>query len=364
MPADGSGYSGEGQQRRPAEGIGDSGEAPPGAAAAGSGAGEGVQKEQKTPSGFSSFTSSFKVKMPDMSSIRSSFKAPEMKIPELKMPDMPSVPSVFGGKSKGAVSPASTSPPASAPLATSTPVPQVAAVGSRVMVKGLSSAAHYNGKYGIVGEIVDKDGEERLVVVLEDDGRKLSVRRANAQVVKPRPAAAGANPMTMALNSMLKPKLAATGGSNLYEELGVSPTATDKEIKTAYYRLARDWHPDKNPDDPDAEGRFKRISEAYQVLSDPRKRQIYDQLGAAGLDEDKAIDINAVKFQLQMLFGAGEFEEVFGDVCELPEVKHLIEQLMKELVASQRGGASSSSDLAQGRHRQTAGMAVKVLPRR
>ena len=193
-----------------------------------------------------------------------------------------------------------------------------------------------------------------MVVVLEDDGRKLSVRRANAQVVKPRPAAAGANPMTMALNSMLKPKLAATGSSNLYEELGVSPTATEKEIKTAYYRLARDWHPDKNPDDPDAEGRFKRISEAYQVLSDPRKRQIYDQLGAAGLDEDKAIDINAVKFQLQMLFGAGEFEEVFGDVCELPEVKHLIEQLMKELVASQRGGASSSSgDSARERERQT-----------
>ena len=46
----------------------------------------------------------------------------------------------------------------------------------------------------------------------------------------------------------------------------VSQTATDKEIKTAYYRLARDWHPDKNPNDPDAEGRFKRISEAYQVF--------------------------------------------------------------------------------------------------
>ena len=67
--------------------------------------------------------------------------------------------------------------------------------------------------------------------------------------------------MSMALNTMLKPKLSATGGNNLYEELGVLSTATDKEIKTAYYRLARDWHPDKNPDDPTAEGRFKRISE-------------------------------------------------------------------------------------------------------
>ena len=48
------------------------------------------------------------------------------------------------------------------------------------------------------------------------------------------------------------------------------------------------------------------------MLSDPRKRQIYDQLGAEGLQEDKAIDMNAIKFQIQMLFGAGEFDDVFG----------------------------------------------------
>ena len=78
-------------------------------------------------------------------------------------------------------------PDASTPATASTsPIPQVVAVGSRVMVKGLSSAVHYNGQYGIVGEIVDKDGEERLVIVLQN-GRKLSVRRANAHVVKSRP---------------------------------------------------------------------------------------------------------------------------------------------------------------------------------
>ena len=53
----------------------------------------------------------------------------------------------------------------------------------------------------------------------------------------------------------------------------MSQTATDKEIKTAYYRLARDWHPDKNPNDPDAEGRFKRISEAYQVIYARKKNR-------------------------------------------------------------------------------------------
>jgi len=294
------------------------------------------------------------------SSFASGLKVPDIKMP--KMPEMPSMkemkmPSLFG-KSKNAEGPAGRSPEGAprpgqggdgasagrhAAAASAAPGPQeaAAAVGSRVMVQGLSKAAQYNGKFGIVSEIIDKDGEERLCVVLEGSGRQLSVKRANAQVVKARPAAGGSNPMSMALNSMFKPKLSASGGTNLYEELGVSSTATEKEIKVAYYRLARDWHPDKNPDDPNAEGRFKRISEAYQVLSDPRKRQIYDQLGADGLQDDQKIDLDAIKFQIQMLFGAGEFDDILGDVCELPEVKHLLEQLVEELLTSQRGGAAA-----------------------
>ena len=94
----------------------------------------------------------------------------------------------------------------------------MAVVGSRVMVRGLSKAAQYNGQFGIVSEIIDKDGQERLCVVLEGSGRQLSVKRDNAEVVKARPAASGSNPMAMALNTMFKPKLSATGGSNLYEE--------------------------------------------------------------------------------------------------------------------------------------------------
>ncbi|EKX44754.1 hypothetical protein GUITHDRAFT_59821, partial [Guillardia theta CCMP2712] len=74
-------------------------------------------------------------------------------------------------------------------------------------------------------------------------------------------------------------------GKSLYDILGVSRTATDKELKVAYYKLARDSHPDKHPEDAEADAKFKRISEAYQILSDPRKRQIYDQLGAEGLEE-------------------------------------------------------------------------------
>jgi curved DNA-binding protein len=65
-----------------------------------------------------------------------------------------------------------------------------------------------------------------------------------------------------------------------YKLLGVDKNATDKQIKSAYRKLARKYHPDMNPDDKQAEERFKQINEAYEVLSDSSKRQKYDQLGA------------------------------------------------------------------------------------
>lgn len=96
-------------------------------------------------------------------------------------------------------------------------------------------------------------------------------------------------------------------GRNYYDVLGVEKNATEDEIKKAYKRLAIKYHPDRNPDDAEAEAKFKEAAEAYEVLHDPQKRQVYDQYGEEGL---KGGGMGGGFSDLNDIFSA--FGDIFG----------------------------------------------------
>ncbi len=93
-----------------------------------------------------------------------------------------------------------------------------------------------------------------------------------------------------------------------YEVLGVSRTAAEQEIKSAYRKLALQYHPDRNPDNPEAEERFKECSEAYAVLADTEKRARYDRFGHAGVNGGSQSfgGFDATVFN--------DFHDIFGDL--------------------------------------------------
>jgi molecular chaperone DnaJ len=90
-----------------------------------------------------------------------------------------------------------------------------------------------------------------------------------------------------------------------YEVLGVNKDASEEDIKKAYRKLAMKHHPDRNPDNPKSEERFKESKEAYEILSDAHKRGAYDQFGHAGVDPSGAAGAGA---------GFGNFADAFGDI--------------------------------------------------
>jgi molecular chaperone DnaJ len=102
----------------------------------------------------------------------------------------------------------------------------------------------------------------------------------------------------------------ATMKMDYYEVLQVERTASDVEIKAAYRKLAMQYHPDRNPNNPDAEEKFKSCSEAYQVLSDPDKRAAYDRFGHAGVGAGAAGN----PFTGGGPFAQGDIGDIFGDL--------------------------------------------------
>ena len=92
-----------------------------------------------------------------------------------------------------------------------------------------------------------------------------------------------------------------------YEILDVSKSATTAEIKKAYKKLAMEYHPDRNPDNAQAEEKFKEVNEAYQVLGDESKRATYDQFGKAGLEG-------------QSFGGQGDFGDMFSGMGDIGDI--------------------------------------------
>jgi len=131
---------------------------------------------------------------------------------------------------------------------------------------------------------------------------------------------------------------------NYYELLGVSSDATDDEIKKAFRALARKFHPDANPDDPEAGERFKEINDAYETLRDPERRRRYDMFGpeganAGGFGGQSPFDAGA--FGLNDLFdaffgGAGPRGRGPGGAARGPDAETVVELTLHDVVFGAR----------------------------
>src|SRR5580692_4026654 len=136
---------------------------------------------------------------------------------------------------------------------------------------------------------------------------------------------------------------------DFYEVLGVPKTASDDEIKKAYRKLARKFHPDLNKSDSKAEVKFKEVQEAYDLLSDAKKRSAYDQYGHAGVNSAAAAEAAAAAAQAGR--GSGGFryapETPGGATVDFGEVdlNDLFENFMggKGRGGARRGGRRSGN---------------------
>jgi len=114
-----------------------------------------------------------------------------------------------------------------------------------------------------------------------------------------------------------------------YDLLGVTPEFTDTDLKKAYRRQAMKYHPDKNPS-PEAEEMFKNVSKAYQVLSDPNLRAVYDKNGKTMADKEGGVNMEDAAGFFANVFGGERFREYIGEISLMKEMTSVASTMMTE----------------------------------
>ena len=102
--------------------------------------------------------------------------------------------------------------------------------------------------------------------------------------------------------------------NDYYDTLGVSKGTSTADIKKAYRKMAMKYHPDQNPDNPQAEEKFKEVNEAWEVLQDDQKRSAYDQYGHSAFENGGGSRGFGGGNPFGQGFGGGDFSDIFGDM--------------------------------------------------
>lgn len=280
--------------------------------------------------------------------------------------------SAFGGKD-ALKAPAEGEDAAAAAAAPVDVSPLAEGVGARAPQPGGRGAAAEDGGRAARGPVASAAGAAAEVLGAEDS----SAGAAGASAASPAPSAPPTRSTRAASGSVPAPEPSSSARAaapaapdfssrDPYLLLGVSRDATAAEIRKAYFALARTAHPDKHPNDPQAADRFQRLSQAYQILSDPSKRARYD----AG-EEDSAGpgDFADGAEMFAALFGAERFEHLVGELILAGAMREDPEALSADGeggVAVNRSQATAAATLEKRQEERVAHLAdnLKALLRR
>eukprot|EP00816_Leptocylindrus_hargravesii_P006382 CAMPEP_0196824758 /NCGR_PEP_ID=MMETSP1362-20130617/92664_1 /TAXON_ID=163516 /ORGANISM="Leptocylindrus danicus, Strain CCMP1856" /LENGTH=530 /DNA_ID=CAMNT_0042205091 /DNA_START=554 /DNA_END=2146 /DNA_ORIENTATION=+ len=203
------------------------------------------------------------------------------------------------------------------------------AVGTYQFGRGIMNTAEAN-KAQREGKTWDQDRREWIFYYLEKESEKISAE----------------------IDELEKAIGSANGGAGrkvkdtaYYELLGVETNATASQIKKAYYKEARKWHPDKNPDNPEAHAKFQDLGKAYQTLSDDQLRAAYDRDGISA-DSQPELEVDAKVF-FGVMFGSALVHPYIGELWISSTADSVLKAAMMKGGQNEDGTSSMEADLSQ-----------------